>query len=405
MGRRDGAPLTASATARAGRRRAVRFAPEHAPAVRAFNERLAHAGAPWRFPESAVPDWLRRVDGVPVWQEYFLLLEDDAVRGAYVLKRQDAVVGREARPRRVGSFYWPLSEGTIDPTYALVAPRLLQAALEDEPLLFLVGMVGRDRPIARLVRALGWRLTSVPFYFKPLRPGRFFRELRYVRRRAGARWVLDLARVTGVGWLGLTLAGLALRARALRPAPPRIDVVRRFDDWADAIWAANAPRCAFVGGRDSAALNATYPPESNAFIRLRMARGDRTIGWAVVQDSLTGSSEHFGGMRVGTIVDAFAAPEDAADVVRASCDALAERHVDLIISNQSHWAWRRALSRAGFLRGPSSWLFAPSPALAELVFAVDPAGHAVHLNRGDGDWPWGAGLEGPARPAASAVPT
>jgi len=106
-------------------------------------------------------------------------------------------------------------------------------------------------------------------------------------------------------------------------------------------------------------------------------------------------------MRVGTIVDAFAAPEDAAAVVRASCDALAERQVDLIISNQSHRAWRRALSRAGFLRGPSSWLFAPSPALAELVFAVDPAGHAIHLNRGDGDWPWGAGLEGPARPAAS----
>jgi len=404
MGRGGGAPLTASATARAGCRRAVRFAPEHAPAVRAFNERLAHAGAPWRFPETTVPDWLPQADGVPVWQEYFLLLEDDAVRGAYVLKRQDAVVGRGtggAASRRVGSFYWPLSEGTIDPTYALVAPRLLQAALQDEPLLFLVGMVGRDRPIARLVRALGWRLTSVPFYFKPVRPARFFRELRYVRRRAGVRWALDLARVTGVGCLGLTLADLALRARALRAAPPRIDVVRRFDEWADAIWAANAPRCSFVGSRDAAALNATYPPESSAFIRLRVAHGDRTIGWAVVQDSLTGSSEHFGGMRVGTIVDAFAAPEDAAAVVRASCDALLERQVDLIISNQSHRAWRRALSRAGFLRGPSSWLFAPSPALAELVFAVDPAGHAIHLNRGDGDWPWGAGLEGPVRPVAS----
>ena len=399
MGRGGGAPLTASATARARRRRAVRFAPEHAPALRAFNERLAHAGAPWRFPETAIPDWLPRADGVPVWQEYFLLLEDGAVRGAYVLKRQAAVVG--TAPRRVGSFYWPLSEGTIDPAYALVAPRLLQAALGEEPLLFLVGMVGRDRPIARLVRALGWRLTSVPFYFRPVRPTRFLRELRYVRRRAGVRWALDLACVTGVGWLGLTLADLALRARALRAASPRIDVVGRFDEWADAIWAANAPRCSFVGSRDAAALNATYPPESSAFIRLRVARGDRTIGWAVVQDSLTGSSEHFGAMRVGTIVDAFAAPEDAAAVVRASCDALAERQVDLIISNQSHRAWRRALSRAGFLRGPSSWLFAPSPALAELVFAVDPAGHAIHLNRGDGDWPWGAGLEGPARPAAS----
>ena len=182
----------------------------------------------------------------------------------------------------------------------------------------------------------------------------------------------------------------------------RIDLVPRFDDWADAIWAANAPRYSFVGGRDAAALNATYPPGSSTFTRLRIARGDRTIGWAVVQDSLPGSSDHFGGMRVGTIVDGFAAPEDAAAVVQAGSDALAERRVDLIISNQSHRAWRRALSQAGFLRGPSSWLFAPSPALAEeLVFAADPAGHAVHVNRGDGDWPWGTELEGPALPATS----
>ena len=405
MGHGGGTPLTTSGPPRVGHSRAVRFATEHVPAVRAFNQRLARAGAPWRFPETTVPDWLPPADGVPVWQEYFVLLEHGAVHGAYVLKRQAAVVGREegGRTRRVGSFYWPLSEGTIAPTYALVAPRLLQAALQDEPLLFLVGMVGRDRPIARLVRALGWRLTAVPFYFRPLRPARFLRELRYVRGRAGARWALDIARVTGVGWLGLTLAGLALRAGARLPraARLRVDLVQHFSDWADAIWAANAPRYSFVGGRDAAALNATYPPESGAFIRLRVARGERAIGWAVVQDSLSGSSEHFGGMRVGTIVDGFAAPEDAAAVVQASCDALAQRQVDLIISNQSHRAWRRALSRAGFLRGSSSWLFAPSPALSELVFAGDPGGDAVHLNRGDGDWPWGAGLE--AAPPAGGV--
>src|SRR5437660_8511311 len=399
MGRGDGAPLTASATARAGRRRAVRFAPEHAPAVRAFNQRLARAGAPWRFPETTVPDWLPRADGVPVWQEYFLLLEDGAVRGAYVLKRQAAVVG--TGPRRVGSFYWPLSEGTIDPAYALVAPRLLQAALGEEPLLFLVGMVDRDRPIARLVRALGWRLTPVPLYFKPLRPARFLRELRYLRRGAGARLTLDLASVTGAGWLGLTLADWALRTRARGDAAVRIDPVPCFDDWTDAIWAAHAPRYSFVGGRDAAALNATYPPGNGAYLRLRVSRGDGAIGWTGVQDALPGSSDHFGEMRVGTIVDGFAAPEDAGAVIRASTHALAQRGVDLIISNQSHRAWRRALSDAGFLRGPSSWLFAPAPALAALVAAVDPAGHAVHLNRGDGDWPWGTGLEGPPRPSTS----
>jgi hypothetical protein len=339
------------------------------------------------------------VTGVPVWQEYFLLLDAAAVRGAYVLKRQDALVA--GRPRRVGSFYWPLSEGVIDPAYALVGPRLLRAALEEEPLLFLVGMVHRDRPVPRLVRALGWPLTEVPFYFKPLRPARFLSELRYLRGRRGAALALDLAAVTGMGWLGLTLAGLALRTRMPRDPTLRIEPVQRFGDWTDAIWAAQALRYSFVGGRDAAALNATYPPQGDSFIRLRVSRGADAIGWAVVQDVLPGASDHFGAMRVGTIVDGFAAPEDAGTVIRASTDALARRGVDLIISNQSHQAWRRALRQTGFLRGPSSWLFAPAPALAALIAAADPAGQAIHLNRGDGDWPWGAGLDRPSGPAPS----
>jgi len=397
MGRGGGAPLTTSGPARAGRGRAVRFAPEHTAAVRAFNQRLARAGAPWRFPETAVPDWLPQVAGVPVWQEYFLLLQDDTVRGAFVLKRQEAALG--GGYRRVGSFYWPLSEGVVDSTYAVVAPRLLQAALEQEPLLF--GIVARDQAIAKLDQALGWRLTTLPFYFKALRPTRFLRELRVLRRRAGIALLLDVAAVTGAGWLGLKLAGGALRGRPRNDRTVRVELVERFGDWADAIWAANLPHYSFVGGRDAAALNATYPPGGTAFLRLRVSHGDSAIGWAVVQDTQLTSSEHFGDMRLGTIVDGFAAPEHAGAVIRASADALAERGVDLIISNQSHYAWRRGLVEAGFLPGPSSCLFAAAPALARLIATADPAGRAVHMNRGDGDWPWGMGLEGPARPPTS----
>jgi len=391
--RAPGAFLTSSSFARAAPRHAVPFAPEHVPAVRAFNERLAGAGAPWRFPEATVPDWLPRMEGVPVWQEFFLLLEDGAVRGAYVLKRQDAAVAGQRR--RIGSFYWQLSEGAIDARYALVAPRLLKTALETEPLLFLIGMVGRDRPIARLVRALQWRLSVVPFYFKPLRPARFLAELRYGRRRAGgtAGLLLDIAAVTGAGWLGLKLASLAVGAHLRREPPVQIEQIDRFGNWSDALWAAHAARYSFVGGRDAAALNATYPPHSREFVRLRISLGDATIGWAVVHDCQPAASEHFGNMRVGTIVDCFAAPEHAGAVVRASTDVLARRSVDLVVSNQSHEAWRRALRRAGFLRGPSSWLFAPAPSLAALVAADDPAGRRMHLNRGDGDWPWGAVLD------------
>jgi hypothetical protein len=37
-------------------------------------------------------------------------------------------------------------------------------------------------------------------------------------------------------------------------------------------------------------------------------------------------------------------------------------------------------------------MFAASRQLADLIKAVDPEGLALHLNRGDGDWPWGINL-------------
>src|SRR5206468_6075236 len=152
--RRGGQPDRAAAAslsvAGAVTTRVATFGPQHVPALQAFNRRLEAGGAPWRFPESPVSDWLPPGAGAPVWQEYLLLLEDETVRGACALKRQEAAVRGERR--RVGSFYWPLSEGAIAARYALVAMRLLRAALEVEPLLFLVGMGGADTPMARLIR-------------------------------------------------------------------------------------------------------------------------------------------------------------------------------------------------------------------------------------------------------------
>jgi len=66
---------------------------------------------------------------------------------------------------------------------------------------------------------------------------------------------------------------------------------------------------------------------------------------------------------------------------------LEKRGVDLILSNQSHASWGRALSRAGFVEGPSNYLFVTSEPLTELLNDIDPASKGIHLNRGDGDGP------------------
>src|SRR5207245_6779605 len=99
-------------------------------------------------------------------------------------------------------------------------------------------------------------------------------------------------------------------------------------------------------------------------------------------------SKYFGDLQVGTIVDGVAAPDHADVVVERATRQLEERGVDLLVSNQLHPAWRMALRRAGFMRGPSNFLFATSPALAQRLRARDPLWRAVHVNRGDGDAPW-----------------
>ena len=84
-----------------------------------------------------------------------------------------------------------------------------------------------------------------------------------------------------------------------------------------------------------------------------------------------------------------AGPEDAEAVVGAAVEALRERGVDLMLSNQSHPAWCQALRRSAFLPAPSSLAFAASPELAKELRAIDPEGRGMHVNRGDGDGPWG----------------
>ena len=46
-----------------------------------------------------------------------------------------------------------------------------------------------------------------------------------------------------------------------------------------------------------------------------------------------------------------------------------------------------ALERAGFLRGPSNFIFAASKNLAKLLEPFDSAKDEIHINRGDGDGP------------------
>jgi len=335
------------------------------PAVREFNRRLLAGGAPadQQFPESPDPGWMPGL-------ELFLAMEGEAVRGGYILRRQRFTVHGES----IGAAHYrlPLSEGIVDRAYAMVALRLVRDALAREPRLYALGMGGWDRPLPQMLKSLKWRMSEVPFRFKVVRPGPFLRNIRVLRTNAVRRAALDLAALTGAGWLGMKAAGIARRLPS-----QACDPVDSFGSWADDLWRSAHAAYGLVAKRDAATLRELYPASDSRFFRVRAAGG-----WAVCLDTQMHDHKQFGDMRVGTIVDCFGPTDSAGKVMLAAASLLERRGVDLIVSNQSHPAWIGGLTDAGCRGGPSNYLVALSPKLAEA------AGEAnMHFNRGDGDGP------------------
>jgi hypothetical protein len=212
--------------------------------------------------------------------------------------------------------------------------------------------------------------------------------LRNLSSLRDARWqrlALDLAAFSGAGWAGLNLAQAWRRG----PQAERFasQVAPEFGDWADALWEQLNNTYQALAVRRAGILKLRYPPGDPRFLRLRVDGPGGLLGWAVLLATQMREHKHFGNLRVGTLVDGLARPEHAGAVVRAAVEELKRRDVDLMISNQTHAAWRRALQRVGFLAGPSNRIFAASPKLAERLAPWEQAQSGLHLTRGDGAGP------------------
>jgi hypothetical protein len=315
-----------------------------------------------------------------LYEEYFVLSEKDTIRGCYIFKYQD--FSFYDMIRSIGFWHWPISEGMVNNKYSWVASRMLGTALKAQPLIY--GLAMTDQ-LTRLLTSLGWSVCRVPFYFKVNRPGRFLREIRVLRKTKARQLIANVAARTGIGGLALKILQRA-RARG-GPHNERAAVVPSFSNWADDLWSACKGSYAMIAARDSETLNILYPPSSNRFLCYKVVRGSTVLGWAVLLDTQMRNNKHFGNLRVGSIVDCLALPEQAFGVVRAATRILEVRGVDLIVSNQSHAAWRAALQSAGFLPGPSNFRFAASRELAKLLDPLSTTMAHIHLNWGDGDGP------------------
>jgi hypothetical protein len=362
----------------------ISYSDTHRDAIESMNAKLSAAGSEWQFPAEERP---RDADGLPVWTESVIALEDDEAYGAYLLKHQQFFA--RGTPLDVGNLQLPVSLGDVDSRFSHISVALLFDVLRRSPRCYSLGFGSEEIQFAKLLRAARWRNMSVSFYFSVKSANRFARNIRLPSDKALMQRVL---RVLG----SLRAAGLAFWIRKLLRTTSdsgnqglydSAREVARFDVSADELFAAHAESYALVGDRRAAALNCLYPERERKYLRLLVERGGSVIGWAVLLDTQMRDDKYFGNMRVGSLVDCFAGVQDVAAVVAAASDALKRRGVDLIVSNQLHPAWCEALGRAGYQSGPSNFFFYYSEELSEALANIQDWERGVHMNRGDGEGP------------------
>jgi hypothetical protein len=350
------------------------------PAIEAFNARLRAGGSEWEFPAGPPAPGSGGIE-----TERYLCVDAGGVRGGYNLIRQEAQVGGTLE--RIGFVRLPLSEGIVNPKFAMVGALLLRDAMKRCPLAFSLGMGGIDKPLPRLYRALGATLRAVPFFFRVVNASRFLRNIRALRTSAARRRLLDLVAASRLADLPVRAYG-AWKAKGARAGRVDVEVVSHFEAWADAIWSEALPAYRFLCGRRAHELNRRLPPEDARIHRLRLSCTGRAVGWAAVTDKQWADHPHFGAMRLGAFVDALTLPGFEGEAAAAATEYLIERRVDLIVTNQLHRDWIAAVARNGYREfRTSNFILAAAPPLAARVQDADPAWEQLHVNRGDGDGP------------------
>lgn len=362
------------------------YTDQHTYEVTQFNKRLRQGGVRFQFPESPIPHWLPPKEGRPLRQEFFVAVDDEgAVHGAYILKHQPFLAAGEILS--VGNYQLPLSEGTIDRTYSSVALQLLTDALKRQPLLYALGMGGLDRPLPKMLAAMGWQLKPVPFYFRVCHPQSFLKNLTLLRERPAWRILGNVAAATGVGSVGILSLQASRKKKRTRLGRMTVEAAPEFGSWANDLWEEHSAPYSLCAVRRRPELNNLYPANNSRFHRLLVTVDENTVGWAVILHTPMRNHNYFGNMHVGTIADCFAAPAHVDGVIGAATEYLEDHDVDLIVSNQMHPWYGSALANSGFLSGPSNFVFATSKALTKAIAATDTANERIHINRGDGDGP------------------
>lgn len=353
--------------------------------VESFNRRIS-AATHHRLNVEKPFATIAQTEGSPVMQERVFCFEGDELRGGASVRRMPFLVN--GRPEEVAAWAAPVSEGVANRAYAMVALCIEREMRRRYPLIYATG--SREGGGEMMYRA-GWFMRPVPFHFAVLRANPFLRNIAYLRQRRGLKILTDLAAVSGLGVIGLTLLDLLQRARGRRPKTDGL-IVERVEDWGewvDDVWERTRGKYALIGDRSSKALASLYPRENEHFIRLRFSAADRSrpLGWAVVTASRVKEHKHFGNMVLGAIVDLLADPEDARAVAGGAVAALRDANADLVVVNHSDRRWNEAFEQAGMLSAETNHYLFLAPELKRRFSPIEECAERFFFTRGDGHGP------------------
>lgn len=327
-------------------------------------------------------DASRAPENTPVWWEFYVAKDSEAVRGAYLLKREPLRTGLASTD--VWNYQLPISEGIVNRAYSMVGIQLLQDAINRSERLYCLGMGDLSRPLPRLLLRFHWTLDSVPFFFRVIRSSGFLKNISYLNNHWKGAALSSLARYSGLG--ALATSAWTLTSRVRQPRLPRhltIETLADFKSEVDALFSEVQNSYGALVERTAEVLNLRYPKDDSRLIRLMVRSSGRPLGWVVLTRSNLHSHKQFGSMRLGCIVDGCCDPNLSSVMIRIGTERLIADGVDLIVSNQTHSAWIQALRECGYASGPSNFIFARSPALNDST----PRLKDWHINRGDGDGP------------------
>jgi len=362
--------------------------------VEAFNAKLRDAGSAWGFYVDPKPNWIPKTrEDQTVHREFWLAQKDGSeVVGGYALKPQLWLINGEERV--VTDWQGPVSLGAIDNKFAALGLRLVRDMLKKQPLLYSWGHGGSDEKIVVMLRKMGWLMHETPFLFRVCQPNNFLRKNAYLREDPKKALAQDVLAFSGLGNIGFKALHAALRMKSLKRFDVTSEVVPDFGGWVDEVWDRVKGRYDAIAVRDANTMNELAPVEQRHDewpqpVRLRVRRGGKDIGFALVIEKQLEGDSRFGDMRVGMVVDTLGAPEDAGAIVYTAFDYLRDAGVDMVMANQSHPGWVAGFEDAGFFKVDDRRIFCAAPALQAALEPFEQTRRGLFLSNLDGHGPMG----------------